>query len=115
MVQCKNLLKRYNDRTVLSEITFKAPAAKVTGLIGPNGSGKTTLIKILTGFEQPDSGEIHKRPAADDRPGKGRMKRRSCRNGGPSPPSLAPDPRRRGRSAPFFFVQEGIRRRRMNG
>jgi len=58
MITCRNICKRYYNREVLSGVTFTTPVQKVTGLIGPNGSGKSTLIRIITGFELPDTGEI---------------------------------------------------------
>ncbi|PLV99688.1 hypothetical protein BRL53_07255 [Corynebacterium ulcerans] len=44
--------------TILSDVTFTAPAGKVTGIIGPNGCGKSTLIKAALALLSPDSGEI---------------------------------------------------------
>src|SRR5260370_42248361 len=37
---------------------MKIPAGAIVGIIGPNGAGKSTLFRMLTGKEQPDSGEI---------------------------------------------------------
>lgn len=38
--------------------TWRLVRGKIVGLLGPNGAGKTTLIKILTGFLQPDQGQV---------------------------------------------------------
>ncbi|MES8333714.1 ATP-binding cassette domain-containing protein, partial [Cutibacterium acnes] len=37
---------------------FKVPPGAIVGIIGPNGAGKSTLFKLITGKEQPDSGEV---------------------------------------------------------
>ena len=41
-----------SGKTILSDITFTAPAGQVTGLIGPNGAGKSTLLAAVLGLEQ---------------------------------------------------------------
>ena len=38
------------------------PAGAIVGIIGPNGAGKSTLFKMISGKEQPDSGEVENRP-----------------------------------------------------
>lgn len=43
---------------VLNELSFTAPAGKVTALVGPSGAGKTTLFNLLARFEEPQSGAI---------------------------------------------------------
>jgi len=42
----------------LSGVSFHVDAGEVIGLLGPNGAGKTTMIKILTGYLQPDTGQV---------------------------------------------------------
>ena len=41
-----------SGKTILSDVTFTAPAGQVTGLIGPNGAGKSTLLAAILGLEQ---------------------------------------------------------------
>lgn len=58
MLSIHNLNKSYGIQPVLQNINFNISAGERIGLIGPNGSGKTTLMRILAGFEQPDSGNV---------------------------------------------------------
>jgi ABC-2 type transport system ATP-binding protein len=55
-VICRNLHKRYGNRTVLDDVSFSIPKGAVLGLIGRNGAGKTTLMRILVGLLMPQSG-----------------------------------------------------------
>lgn len=54
----KDITKRYGDKTVLNNISFRINKGEIFGLIGPNGAGKSTLIKIMTGLVKQDRGEI---------------------------------------------------------
>ncbi|WP_118184938.1 energy-dependent translational throttle protein EttA [Paraburkholderia phosphatilytica] len=54
----KNVSKSYGDRLLIDNLSFKVPPGAIVGIIGPNGAGKSTLFRMLTGREQPDSGEI---------------------------------------------------------
>ena len=58
MLSIHNLSKKFGVQPVLQNINFNISAGERIGLIGPNGSGKTTLMRILAGFEQPDSGDV---------------------------------------------------------
>ncbi|HLF75099.1 MAG TPA: ATP-binding cassette domain-containing protein, partial [Anaerolineales bacterium] len=58
MLSVHRLDKTYGIQPVLRDISFNISASERVGLIGPNGSGKTTLMRILAGFEQPDSGTV---------------------------------------------------------
>ncbi|HUG46584.1 MAG TPA: energy-dependent translational throttle protein EttA, partial [Sphingomicrobium sp.] len=50
--------KAYGDTLLFEELSFSLPPGGIVGVIGPNGAGKTTLFRLITGAEQPDSGEI---------------------------------------------------------
>ena len=50
ILECKDLTKRYGNKTALDQISFSLMPGKIIGLLGPNGSGKTTLIKLLNGL-----------------------------------------------------------------
>ncbi|MGI8619687.1 MAG: ABC transporter ATP-binding protein [Gemmatimonadaceae bacterium] len=45
-------------RSVLSDISFVAPAGYTTALVGPSGSGKSTLINLVMAFNRPDDGRV---------------------------------------------------------
>ena len=50
--------KTFGVVRALNGVSLTLRAGEVHGLMGENGAGKSTLIKILTGFHQPDAGEI---------------------------------------------------------
>ena len=58
MLTVHHIYKNYGIEPILQDISFSVSADERVGLIGPNGCGKTTLMRIIMGFEQPDSGSI---------------------------------------------------------
>lgn len=58
VIEVNHLSKSYGDRLLIDDLSFKVPKGAIVGIIGPNGAGKSTLFRMLTGQEQPDSGEI---------------------------------------------------------
>ncbi len=58
VIEFKNVSKGYGDRLLIDNLSFKIPAGAIVGIIGPNGAGKSTLFRMISGKEQPDSGEI---------------------------------------------------------
>ncbi|MCY1669261.1 energy-dependent translational throttle protein EttA [Rhizobium sp. SL86] len=58
VIEAENITKAYEGRVLFENLTFKLPPGGIVGVIGPNGAGKSTLFRIITGQEQPDSGEI---------------------------------------------------------
>ncbi|MGF1607360.1 MAG: energy-dependent translational throttle protein EttA [Rhodothalassiaceae bacterium] len=58
VIEVEGVTKAYGDRVLIEDLTFKLPPGGIVGIIGPNGAGKTTLFRMLTGQEEPDSGEI---------------------------------------------------------
>jgi len=57
-IAIENLTKSYGRIQALSGISVRIEPGEVIGLLGPNGAGKTTLMKILTGYLEPDAGEV---------------------------------------------------------
>ena len=58
VIEFKNVRKSFGDRLLIDDLSFRIPAGAIVGIIGPNGAGKSTLFKMITGVEQPDSGEV---------------------------------------------------------
>lgn len=58
VIEAKNISKAYGDRLLIDGLSFQLPKGGILGIIGPNGAGKSTFLKMITGEEQPDSGEI---------------------------------------------------------
>lgn len=57
-LDCHQLTKRYNDTPILQDVTLSVHAGQITALLGPSGCGKTTTLRLIAGFEWPDSGSI---------------------------------------------------------
>lgn len=58
VIEFKNVSKAFGNRLLMDDLSFKVPAGAIVGIIGPNGAGKSTLFRMITGKEQPDSGEV---------------------------------------------------------
>ncbi|NIV47821.1 MAG: ATP-binding cassette domain-containing protein, partial [Gammaproteobacteria bacterium] len=58
VIEAEGLTKGYGERLLIDDLSFKLPPGGIVGVIGPNGAGKTTLFRMITGQEQPDSGEL---------------------------------------------------------
>ncbi len=58
MITIQDLSKSYGNIHAIQEINLEIGQGEIVGLLGPNGAGKTTLIKVLTGFLQPDQGQV---------------------------------------------------------
>jgi ribose transport system ATP-binding protein len=58
VLSARRISKSFNGVQVLFSVNFELRAGEIHALMGENGAGKSTLVKILSGFEQPTSGEI---------------------------------------------------------
>lgn len=58
-VRMENIHKWFGEIHALKGVDFEIYPGEIVGLVGDNGAGKSTLIKILTGFLQPEEGEIY--------------------------------------------------------
>jgi simple sugar transport system ATP-binding protein len=59
ILEMRNISKSFGEVKALRDVDFAVARNEVVGLLGDNGAGKSTLIKIVTGYHQPDSGEVH--------------------------------------------------------
>ena len=58
LIEIKHVCKSYNARPILNDISFSVQPGEFLTLLGPSGCGKTTLLRMISGFEQPSSGDI---------------------------------------------------------
>jgi len=58
LIEAKNLKKSFGDFVAVDNINLNVERGEVVGFLGPNGAGKSTTMKMLTGFLEPDGGEI---------------------------------------------------------
>jgi ABC-type sugar transport system ATPase subunit len=63
-IRAEGIVKRFGQVTALSGVGMHVAYGETLGILGDNGAGKSTLIKILTGFHQPDQGQVF----VDDKP-----------------------------------------------
>ncbi|WP_102272876.1 heme ABC transporter ATP-binding protein [Cytobacillus massiliigabonensis] len=57
-IEVDRLSKRFDNQSVLEEISFSVKRGECLGIIGPNGSGKSTLLKLLSGVESTSAGKV---------------------------------------------------------
>ncbi|MEQ8718372.1 MAG: energy-dependent translational throttle protein EttA [Acidimicrobiales bacterium] len=73
VVEAENVMKGYDDRLLIDDLSFSLPPAGIVGVVGPNGAGKTTLFRMLTGspegvegtVAEPDAGTIRIGPTVE--------------------------------------------------
>lgn len=59
MLEIKNIYKSFGEQSVLHGLNMSIEKGKIYTVVGGNGTGKTTLFNLITGFLQPDHGEIY--------------------------------------------------------
>ncbi len=58
LLEIRNVTRRFGDFTAVDNVSLTINTGEFFTLLGPSGCGKTTLLRMLAGFDQPDSGEI---------------------------------------------------------
>src|SRR5699024_11274735 len=58
VLQARGISKRFGGLQAVSEVDLTVGQGEHVALVGDNGAGKSTLVKMLTGAESPDSGEV---------------------------------------------------------
>ena len=57
-IEVRNLIKKFDDRVVINDISFKVADGEVLAIVGFSGSGKSTVLKLISGLIPFDNGEI---------------------------------------------------------
>ena len=57
-IRAEKLVKVFGNITALAGVSLTVARGETLGILGDNGAGKSTLIKILTGYHQPDAGQV---------------------------------------------------------
>ncbi len=57
-IEVRNLLKQYGEQKAVNDVSFSLDKGEIVGFLGPNGAGKSTTMKMITGYLQPDAGNI---------------------------------------------------------
>lgn len=59
MIEVKNILKKYNNKKVVDDVSINIEKGKITSFIGPNGAGKSTLLSMITRLMKRDEGQVY--------------------------------------------------------
>ena len=59
IISFNHVVKRYDDETILKDISFEIEAGKFYTLLGPSGCGKTTILRIIAGFSDATEGDVY--------------------------------------------------------
>jgi len=57
-LEARNLVRRFNGRAVVDDVSFEVAAGQVACLLGPSGCGKSTTLRLIAGVDRQDSGTI---------------------------------------------------------
>ena len=57
-VRLEGLTKKFDDTTALNDVSITIPDGSFVVLLGPTGAGKTTALRMVSGLDQPDQGDV---------------------------------------------------------
>ncbi len=57
-IEVKGLIKSYGEQKAVNTVSFSVGKGEIVGFLGPNGAGKSTTMKMITGYLEPDAGDI---------------------------------------------------------
>ena len=57
-IEVKNLIKSFEDKVIINDISFKVNDGEILAIVGFSGSGKSTVLKLISGLIPYDNGEI---------------------------------------------------------
>jgi iron(III) transport system ATP-binding protein len=57
-IECRGVTKQFNGTLAISKLDLSVRQGDILAVVGPSGCGKTTLLRLIAGFENPDTGEI---------------------------------------------------------
>ena len=57
-IKVKNLVKAFDKKTIIDNISFDVNDGEILSIIGFSGSGKSTVLKLISGLIEKDSGDI---------------------------------------------------------
>jgi len=58
VLRCEHLVRRFDDRVAVGDVSFTIAPGETYGLLGPNGAGKTTTIRMICGLLRRDGGTV---------------------------------------------------------
>ena len=58
-VELTHVTKKFGDLVAVKDVSFQVPRGSFFSILGPSGCGKTTTLKVIAGFEEPDSGDVY--------------------------------------------------------
>ncbi|MDT0500718.1 MULTISPECIES: energy-dependent translational throttle protein EttA [unclassified Halomonas] len=58
VIEFHGVSKAFDNKLLYEDLSFSIPKGAIVGIVGGNGAGKSTLFKLITGKEQPDTGEV---------------------------------------------------------
>ena len=58
LLDVQHVTMRFGGITAVNDLSMRIPTGSITGLIGPNGAGKTTAFNVISGFYNPQEGDI---------------------------------------------------------